>query len=175
VQLWHERMQTFQMLISWKKGNSSSSNIIRRTLRQGVPYPRQMALEEMEAHAKYCKALKQQLKGGDSFLRYTHIHNCLIDAHTKKDKVRAQQIKAKMEKEANSKMWYWINRSQKDPRCSAFHVMQRVVGRVVQESDGQEETEDFIFEETEVRFQLAAEAPISNAQQIEQLGYLGDS
>jgi len=135
-----------------------------------------MALEEMEAHAKYCKAHnKQQLKGGDPLLRCTHLHNCLINAHAKKVKECTRQIKAKMEKESNSKMWYWINHTQKDPRCGTFHVVQRVVDGILQESDGQEETEDFIFEEMEVRFQLAAKAPISKTKLIKQLGYLGDS
>ena len=46
---------------------------------------------------------------------------------------------------------------------------------VVQTSDGQEESEEFIFDETEVRFHLAAEAPIERTQLIHQLGYLGDS
>ena len=72
-------------------------------------------------------------------------------------------------------MWYFINRSQKDPRSGAFHFVQRVVDDVVEESTCQEETEDFIFGEAEMRFQLAMEAPISSSKLIEQLGYLGDS
>ena len=43
------------------------------------------------------------------------------------------------------------------------------------ESSTQEETEQFIFEETEYHFQLAMEAPISRTKLIDQLGYLGDS
>ena len=72
-------------------------------------------------------------------------------------------------------MWYFINRSQKDPRCGSFHQVQRVVDGQTQESRNQDDTEDYIFEETEYRFQLAAQAPIESTRLIEQLGYLGDS
>ena len=68
------------------------------------------------------------------------------------------------------KMWYFINRSQKDPRCGAFHFVQRVVDDVVQESTTQTSTEDYIFEEIEMRFELAAQAPISGTILIDQLG-----
>ena len=134
-----------------------------------------MALEEMERHAAYCCARKRLLQGGALFLRWTHLRNCLIEAHAKRDKKRARQIKEKMEREASGKMWYWINRSQKDRRCGSFHTVQRVVNGVVEESQTREETERFIFDETEVRIHLATDAPISSTKLIEQLGYLGDS
>ena len=72
-------------------------------------------------------------------------------------------------------MWYFINQSQKDPRCGSFHQVQHVVDGQTQESRNQDDTEDYIFEETEYMFQLAAQAPIESTQLIEQLGYLGDS
>ena len=57
-------------------------------------------------------------------------------------------------------MWYFINRSQKDTRSATPHLVQRMVDGVVQESTTKEETEEFVFEENEYRFQLAADAPI---------------
>jgi len=80
-----------------------------------------------------------------------------------------------MEREGNKKMWWFINRSQKDPHTAAPHVVSRMVDGVAQDSQSQEETERFVFDETEFRFQLAADAPISKTKLLEQLGYLADT
>ena len=74
-------------------------------------------------------------------------------------------------------MWYFINRSQKDPRSKAVHIVQRVSAEdgTIEDSTTKEDTEDFIFAENEYRFQLANDAPISSTKLIEQLGYLADS
>ena len=49
VKLWHERMQAYQALVRWKKGNTrNDSNIIRTALRWGIPNPQEMSLEKME-------------------------------------------------------------------------------------------------------------------------------
>jgi hypothetical protein len=73
-------------------------------------------------------------------------------------------------------MWYFINRSQKDPRSGAAHIVQRVdENRDTEDSTCKEDTEGFIFAENEYRFQLANDAPISHTKLIDQLGYLGDS
>ena len=89
--------------------------------------------------------------------------------------MRARAIGATMEKERSGRMWYFINRSQKDPRCGSFYAVQRIVKGEVQESRTQEETKEFIHKEAEVRFHLATEAPIEKTTLVEQLGYLGDS
>lgn len=46
---------------------------------------------------------------------------------------------------------------------------------VVIESGSKAETEDMIFEETESRFKLASDAPISAAELIHKLGHLADT
>ena len=43
------------------------------------------------------------------------------------------------------------------------------------ESGSKEETENMIFEETEFRFKLAADAPISTTELIHKLGHLADT
>ena len=73
-------------------------------------------------------------------------------------------------------MWYFINRSQKDPRLGAAHIVQcTTVDGNTEESTHKEDTEDLIFEESEYRFHLANNAPISHTKLIDQLGYLGAS
>ena len=46
---------------------------------------------------------------------------------------------------------------------------------LVKESTTQEETEEMIFEETEYRFQLAIDAPISSTDLLSKLGNLTDT
>ena len=176
VKLWQERMWAYRALICWKKGlPGNHSNIIRTSIRRGISdNPRQMTLEAMEAGLEYAKGRKRNLRELAPGLRKVHLRDRAMDAEHAKDTKRAKEIKAKMEREGNSKMWYFINRSQKDPRCGSFHLVQRMVDGEVQDSTCQEDTEDFIFEEAKMRFQLAAEAPISSSTLREQLGYLAN-
>jgi len=176
VKLWHERVQAYKALIKWKTGNScNSSNIIRTALRRGISNPRQLSLEQMQLNERYSKARRRLLKDTAPQLRKEHLRSQLLSAERKQDEEQRKRIQAKIHRETSKKMWYFINRSQKDPRCGAFHFVQRVVDNVVQELTTQTSTEDYIFEETEMRFKLAAQALISSTKLIEQLGYLGDS
>ncbi len=170
-------MQAYKALIRWKKGNPGNySNIIRTSIRCGISNnPRQLTLEQMQSGEAYCCYRKRLLRDSAPGLRKVHQRNCLIRAEYKKQPEKVRSIKAQMERESQRKMWFFINRSQKDPRCGAFHQVKRIVNGVEKESEGQVECEDFIFEENEFRFQLAAEAPISSTKLIEQLGYLGNS
>ena len=85
----------------------------------------------------------------------------LLSDESKNNVEEAEHIKAQMERECQRKMWYFINRSEKDPQCGAFHIVQRWEDETTVESCNQEDPEDFIFEETDYRFQIIAEAPIS--------------
>ena len=176
VKLWHERMQAYKGLIRWKKGNCrNDSNIIRTALRREIPNPKEMTLQEMEEGVRYTKAKKRELRDTATGLRKTHLRECLLKAESSKDEEKAKSVKAVIEREGSKKMWYFINRSQKDTRSAAPHLVQRMVDGIVQESTTKEETEEFVFEENEYRFQLAADAPISKTRLLEQLGYLADT
>ena len=50
-----------------------------------------------------------------------------------------------------------------------------MVNRMAEESTSKEETDQFIFEETEQRFQLGANLPIERTKEIKKLGYLANS
>ena len=121
-------------------------------------------------------AQKRILQGSAPELWKEHLNECLLKAEAAKDVERAKGIKSKMERESQKKMWYFINRSQKDPRSGAAHIVQRVdENGDTEDSTCKEDTEGFIFAENEYRFQLANDAPISHTKLIDQLGYLGDS
>ena len=176
VKLWHERVQAYKALIRWKTGcPCNSSNIIRTALRRGVENPREMTLDAMRQSEKYCKARRTNLRETAPELRRDFLRNQLVSAENRRDVEAARKVKSKMLREGSKKMWYFINRSQKDKRCSAFHFVQTEVDGQIYETSTQYETESSIFEEIETRFQLACEAPISRTKLIDQLGYLGDS
>ncbi len=63
-----------------------------------------------------------------------------MDVNQKKDKEQARAIRGKMKREGNAKIWYFINQSQQDPKCGAFHVVQKMEDDTVIESTNQEET-----------------------------------
>ena len=74
VKLWCERMQAYQALVRWKKGNTkNNSNIIRTALRRGIPNPRAMSLEKMEEGVVYAKARKRVYQTTHPQLRQDHL------------------------------------------------------------------------------------------------------
>ena len=89
--------------------------------------------------------------------------------------MKADGIRATIDREDCRRMWFKINRSQKDARGKPIIVAQKAGREGVFESTTQEETEDLIFEENKIRFQLATEAPIKGTARINQLGYLADT
>ena len=176
VKLWYKQMQAYKALLRWKRGNAKISNIIRTALRRGIENPRALSIAQMEAAVKFTRAEYRAKKADHVELRRQHQRELIIAHEAKNKPEAAKRIKRQMDREGNEKMWYFIiNRAMKDPHRPAPHYKQRMVDGTAVESSSQSETEAFIFGETEFRFQLAADAPISQNQHIHQLGYLGDS
>ena len=71
-------------------------------------------------------------------------------------------------------MWFLIKRTVKDPCSLSVLRVQRVVDSKVQEYIEQEDVENAIQQECEVRFSLAHSAPIMNTLLGEWLRYLSD-
>ena len=89
---------------------------------------------------------------------------------------RATDILNKIKTEEAKKMWFHISRSMKGQRSGSILTFQKVgTDGVVIESGSKEETENMIFEETEFRFKLAADAPISATDLIHKLVHLADT
>ena len=85
VKLWHERMQAYQALVRWKKGNAKNdSNIIRTALRRGIPNPRSMSREQMEDGVEYAKARKRVYRTTHPQLRHEHLRERLMKAESEK-------------------------------------------------------------------------------------------
>ena len=176
VKLWHKRVQAYKALIRLKEGKARNvPNIMRHARCNGISNPEELTVQQLSAGVTYAKAKKKLLKSTAPAKRHDQLREWLLEAESKHQQERAKGIKEKMEREGNKKMWYVINRSQKDPGGKAIHTVQRVIDGELQESIQQEDTEQFIFEETEVRFGLANDAPISRTTLIQQLGYLADT
>ena len=71
-------------------------------------------------------------------------------------------------------MWYLIKRTVKDPANPSVLRVQRVVNGEVKEYIVQEDVEQAIQRECEIRFTLAHSAPIMNSLLGERLRYLSD-
>ena len=73
-------------------------------------------------------------------------------------------------------MWYFINRAQKDPLSGAPHIVQREAPLGgTEDSTCKDNTEAYIVDTIEYRFQLANDAPISKTTLIDQLGHLANT
>jgi hypothetical protein len=121
--------------------------------------------------ARISKAdLRKQAKG----LHKVHLRDCLIDAQTKRQHKRVAAIKQKCNREESKQMWYLIKRTVKDPHSPSVLRVQRVVNGEVKEYIVQEDVEQAIQRECEVRFSLAHSAPIMKSLLGNQLRYLSD-
>jgi hypothetical protein len=79
-----------------------------------------------------------------------------------------------MQRENNKKVWYLIKRTVRDPRSPPVLKVQQIIDGELHEYNEQEEIEQAIQRECEVRFTLAHSAPIMNSLLGEKLRYLSD-
>ena len=114
--------------------------------------------------------LRKQAKG----LRKVHLRDCLIDAQTKRQHKRVAAIKQKCNREESKRMWYLIKWTVKDPHSPSVLRVQRVVNGEVKEYVVQEDVEQAIQRECEVRFSLTHSAPIMKLLLGDRLRYLSD-
>jgi hypothetical protein len=114
--------------------------------------------------------LQKQAKG----LRKVHIRNCLINLIEKKQKKRTAAIKQTINREESKHMWYLIKWSVKDPHSPSVLKVQRVIKSETQEYEVQEDIENAIQRECEIRFSLAHSAPIMMTLLGKRLRYLSD-
>ena len=71
-------------------------------------------------------------------------------------------------------MWYLIKRTVKDPHSPSVLKVQRVIDGETKSYSTQEEVENAIQRECEIRFSLAHSAPIMSTLLGDRLRYLGD-
>jgi hypothetical protein len=131
-------------------------------------------MEELEDGLQFCRIRKADLRQQAKGLRKVHLRGCLLDTQSKRQNERAKAIKLKLHREESKRMWYLIKRTVKDPHSPSVLRVQRVVEGKINEYTVQEDVEQAIQRECEVRFLLAHSAPIMNLLLGEKLRYLSD-
>ena len=177
IKFWHERVNAWRAMSNLRKGNVRHRGHCYRNARSSnIENPKLASDKDIAEGLAYAKAKRKQLKLEAPALRRVQLKTNLLDAITRGDEVQARKLQKKITSERSRKMWFSINRSMKDARGCATMVVQKVMpdGTIV-ESTSQDNTEKMIFEETECRFQLAMDAPISSTDLIHQLGHLADT
>jgi len=84
-------------------------------------------------------------------------------------------VKQIMQREDNSRMWFFINRVTDDPKSGGVVKVERMVNGQLETNTEQDDMVRCIQEETEFRFHLAHSAKITNTTLAEKLGYLSDA
>ena len=174
IQMWYDRIHAYLQLIRLKEGKASNGNIVRFAKRTNIDRPAELSMEELEDGLQFCRIRKAELRQQAKGLRKVHLRDCLLDAQSKHQNERAKAIKLKLHREESKRMWYLIKRTVKDPHSPSVLKVQRVVEGNIEEYTVQEDVEQAIQRECEVRFLLAHSAPIMNSLLGEKLRYLSD-
>jgi len=152
--MWYDRIHTYLQLIRLK--------IVRFAKRTHIDRPVELSMEELEDGLQFCRIRKAELRQQAKGLWKVHLRDCLLDAQLKHQNKRAKAIKLKLHCEESKRMWYLIKRTVKDPHSPSVLKVQRVVEGKIEEYTVQEDVEQVIQRECEVRFSLAHSTPIMN-------------
>ncbi len=128
--------------------------------------------EDKETQQQLARIRKADLRKQAKGLWKVHLRDCLIDAQTKRQHKRVTAIKQKCNREESKPMWYLIKRTVKDPANPSVLRVQSVVNGEVKEYIVQEDVEQAIQRECEIRFTLAHSAPIMTSLLGKRLRYL---
>ena len=149
-------------------------NILRFARRQHILSPEHLTIDELKDGLQFARIRKADLRKQAKGLRKVHLRDCLIDAQTKRQHKRVAAIRQKCSREESKRMWYLIKRTVKNPANPSVLRVQRVVNGEVKEYIMQEDVEQAIQRECEIRFTLAHSAPIMKSLLGERLRYLSD-
>ena len=116
------------------------------------------------------KNLRELARG----LRKTHLRECVIKAQHKKQEEKVWAIKQKNQRENSKKVLYLIELTFKQPQSPSVLKVQKIIDGEVYKYKEQEDIEQVIQQECEVRFTLAHSAPIMKNLLGERLKYLSD-
>jgi hypothetical protein len=175
VQMWYDRIHAYLQLIRLREGKAKNvGNVIRFAVRTSIQTPDKLTMEELKDGLRYCRIRKAELRNQAKGLRKVHLQDCLIDAQTKKQHDRVRDIKQTINREESKRMWYRIKRTVKDPHSPSVLKVQWVLDSKTKDYSIQEDMENAIQRECEVRFSHAHSAPIMLTLLGNRLRYLGD-
>jgi len=161
IQMWYNRIHANLQLIRMKEGlTNNTRNVLRFAHHQHIDNPDTLTMEELQEGLQFTGIRRSDLRKQGRGLRKVHLRNCLIDSMEKKQKKRTAAIKQTINREESKRMWYLIKLTVKDPHSPSVLKVQKVINGVIQEYKVQEDVENVIQRECEIRFSLAHSAPI---------------
>jgi hypothetical protein len=161
IQMWYDRIHAYLQLIRLQEGKARNvGNILRFARRQHIQSPEQLTMEELKDGLQFARIRKADLRKQAKGLWKVHLRDCLINAQTKRQHKQVAAIKQKCNPEESKRMWYLIKQTVKDPASPSVLKVQRAVDGEVKEYTVQEDVEQAIQRECEIRFTLAHSAPI---------------
>jgi hypothetical protein len=108
-------------------------------------------------------------------LRRVNLRDRLIVAGELGDKEGVKEVKQVIQREENSRMWYFITRVTDNSKSGGVLRDEQYVNGELETITEQEGMVSCVQEETEFRFILAHSAKIPNTALAEKLGYLSDA
>jgi hypothetical protein len=174
---WHERHQSIRALIRRLDGKTKNDgNICRKARKRVIKHPRHLTRSDLLVLKREAiKARKKVLKSQQAFLRREHVCECLNKAKAKNDLLAIKKIKEIQVRESTGQMWKGIHRVTRDSRSPSLMRVERMENDVLVSYTNEEDILRVIMEETESRFSLADEAPISNHSISKELGDFGET
>jgi hypothetical protein len=173
--MWYDRIHAYLQLIRLHEGKTKNvGNILRFARRQHILSPEHLTIEELKDELQFAHIRKADLRKQAKGLHKVHLRDCLIDAQTKRQHKRIAAIQQKCDREESKRMWYLIKRTVKNPANPSVLRVQRVVNGEVKEYIMQEDLEQAMQRECEIRFTLAHSAPIMTSLLGKRLRYLSD-
>ncbi len=149
-------------------------NVLHFAWRQHIEHPNLLTMDKLKDGLQFACIHKADLRKQAKGLCKVHLHDCLIDAQTKKQHKRVAAIKQKCNREEGKRMWYLIKWTVKDPHSPSVLQVQLVVNGEVKEYIVQEDVEQAIQRKCKVLFSLAHSAPVMKTLLGERLPYLSD-
>ncbi len=83
-------------------------NVLRFARRQHIEHPHLLTMDELKDGLQFARIRKADLRKQAKGLRKIHLHDCLIDAQTKKQHKQVAAIKQKCNWEEGKRMCYLI-------------------------------------------------------------------
>jgi hypothetical protein len=131
-------------------------------------------MDELKDGLQFARIHKADLRKQAKGLCKVHLCDCLINAQTKKQCKSVTEIKQRCNREESKQIWYLIKQTVKDPHSPSVLRVQRVVNGEVKEYIVQEDVEQAIQRDCEIRFSLAHSTPIMKTLLTVRLRYLSN-
>lgn len=178
--LWLNRLALYRQLVSINKRRrkgkrADTSHFLRGCDSNGIDDPLALTDEEVQSCISACEQRLEELAPVASMLREEHLRDCYVKAKQAGRVGKAKRILNQMRNEKQRKRWKGVRRST-TPRSGGAPtriIVNQQGNDIVY--DTREGVEEQAARRLTDRFKLARDAPISQGQLFDDIGYLGDT